>query len=105
VPDDERLEIVDVGQGIVRITAHYGFQDEPKIPAALRLARAQGLDLDIDHTSYFLSHMTLLPGPDPGMATWRKRLYVLMSRNSRNAALYFGLPSDHVVEIGGHIEL
>jgi K+ transporter len=39
------------------------------------------------------------------MATWRKRLYVLMSRNSRNAALYFGLPSDHVVEIGGHIEL
>jgi KUP system potassium uptake protein len=105
VPDSERLDVQEVGPGIVRVKAQYGFQDEPKIPKALRLAAEQGLDIDVDHASYFLSHMTLLRGPLPGMATWRKRLYIAMSRNSRNAALYFGLPSEQVVEIGGHIEL
>ena len=54
-----------------------GFQEEPNIPAALRLARDQGLDLDVEDASYFLHHMTLLIGARPGMAHWRT------SRSSR----------------------
>jgi KUP system potassium uptake protein len=39
------------------------------------------------------------------MARWRKQLFVVMSRNARSAAQFFGLPSNRVVELGAQIEL
>jgi KUP system potassium uptake protein len=38
------------------------------------------------------------------MAGWRKRLFVLMSRNAQSAAQFFQLPSNRVVEMGSQIE-
>jgi K+ transporter len=33
------------------VKAHYGFQDEPKIPKALRSPPSRGLDIDVDRAS------------------------------------------------------
>ena len=38
------------------------------------------------------------------MARWRKKLFVVMSRNAQSAARFFGLPSNRVVELGAQIE-
>jgi KUP system potassium uptake protein len=38
------------------------------------------------------------------MARWRKKLFVLMSRNAQSAVRFFGLPSNRVVELGAQIE-
>jgi KUP system potassium uptake protein len=38
------------------------------------------------------------------MAVWRKRLFAAISRNATNAAAYFRLPSDQVIEIGTRVE-
>jgi len=79
VGDDERLEIDDLlfpDDGISLVTARFGFQDRPDIPAALRLACAQnGLGADVDHASYFLSRITINPTRAPGMARWRKQIF------------------------------
>jgi KUP system potassium uptake protein len=105
VADDRRLTIESLGDGIHRVEAAYGFQDRMSIPAALRLARAAGLDIDPDEASYFLNRMALVPTRAPGMAFWRKRLFVAMSRNASTAASFFQLPSDRVIELGTQVDI
>jgi KUP system potassium uptake protein len=105
VPPEERLTIQAIGQGIYRVQAAYGFQDTPDIPAALALAKGQGLDIDPATTSYLLNRMALVPSAAPGMALWRKRLFVTMTRNANTAASFFRLPSDQVVELGTQVDI
>ncbi|HEX3867132.1 MAG TPA: hypothetical protein VHV78_10275, partial [Gemmatimonadaceae bacterium] len=40
----------------------------------------------------------------PRMARWRKRLFVIMSRNARSATEFFGIPPNRVVELGAQVE-
>jgi KUP system potassium uptake protein len=42
--------------------------------------------------------------PRKRMAMWRKRLFVLMSRNAQTATAFFGLPPNRVVEMGAQIQ-
>jgi KUP system potassium uptake protein len=38
------------------------------------------------------------------MARWRKKLFVVMSRNAQSATQFFGLPPNRVMELGAQIE-
>ena len=109
MPESERLEIDDLlipDDGIVLVTARFGFQDDPDVPATLRLAKARaGLAIDVDQASYFLSRITIAPTGRRGMARWRKRLFTTMSRNAAGRGQYFGLPHDRVVAFGSQIEV
>jgi KUP system potassium uptake protein len=110
VSDDERLDIDELGyadDGITHVKATYGFQDDTDVPAALRLCEARGLErpIDVDEASFFLSRMTIIPGPRHGMMPWRKRLFVTLARNAADASDYFRLPHDSVVSMGSHVEL
>ena len=108
VADEDRIELDDLiipDDGIVLVTARFGFQDEPNVPSALRLAKELGeLDMDIDAATYFLSRVTVAPTDAPGMTRWRKRLFSVISRNSADRASYFGLPEERVVSFGSAIE-
>jgi KUP system potassium uptake protein len=109
-PPEERCMIDDLGygdDGISHVTARFGFQDKPNVPATLRLAAEQGLEshIDVEHASYFLSQITINPTRNGGMARWRKRLFVAISKNSASPVEYFGLPDDQTVTMGSHIEL
>ena len=108
VGDDERIEIDEVvipDDGISLVHARYGFSDRPDIPAALRQARDQGLDLDVEGASYFLSRITIVATGAPGMNRWRKRLVVALSRTAASPAEHFSLPDGRVVALGGNIDL
>ena len=76
-------------------------------PSVLRLAATAGLEcpLEVDEASYFLSTIELRRGDAPGMARWRKRLFVATSHITADAAEYFGLPRDRTVIMGSQIEL
>jgi KUP system potassium uptake protein len=94
--------------GITVLTATFGFQDEPNIPATLRLAAASNLlegTLETDKASYFLSQITIVATNAPGMSRWRKRLFLTMAHNAANPAAYFGLPDDRTVTIGERIDV
>jgi KUP system potassium uptake protein len=106
----ERVTVDDLGHtddNILHVTARFGFQDEPNIPDALRLARAKGVecDLDLDEPSYFLSRITIVPCAEPTMPHWRKALFVALIRHAASPAEHFGLPDDRTVEMGFQIPL
>ena len=104
----ERVEIDDLlipHDGIALVKAHFGFGDEPDVPGALRLAREQGLDIDVDHAFYFLTRVTINVTRASGLARWRKQLFKGINRNAANPAAYFGLPEDQVVHLGSSVDI
>ena len=110
VPVEEQVQCDDLGysdDGISHVSVRLGFQDEPKVPRLLRLAAEDGLEsqVDLQNPSYYLSQITIVPTEKPGLARWRKRLFVAISRNSASPVEYFGLPGDRVVTMGSHIDL
>jgi KUP system potassium uptake protein len=110
VPPAEQVACDDLGygdDGISHVTARVGFQDDKDVPTLLRLAQEKGLERDIDlqNPSYYLSQITIVPTDDPGLAGWRKRLFVAISRNSASPVDYFNLPGDRVVTMGSHVDL
>ncbi|WP_163511140.1 potassium transporter Kup [Fodinicola acaciae] len=110
VPDDRRIGIDHLGyhdDGIIHVTARFGYMDSPDVPAALSLldpADTEG-PLDLDNASYFLSKIELERGHKPTMAAWRKHLFIATSFITADAADYFNLPLDRTVILGSHIEV
>jgi KUP system potassium uptake protein len=108
--DEERITIDELGykrDGIIHVSACYGYMERPNIPAALRLldpAHTEG-HIDVDTASYFLSKLELVSGDQPTMAEWRKQLFIATSYITSDAASYFSLPLDRTVSIGSRIEV
>jgi KUP system potassium uptake protein len=110
VPLRERLAIDQLGytdDGIIHLSARFGFQDDQDVPALLAEARGLSDELDIDPAEafYFLSHITIERSDRPGMGTWRKRLFIGLAHNAATPAAYFKLPVDRTVVMGSRIEL
>ena len=108
VPDAERVAVDDLvipDDGIAHVTIRFGFQDEPDVPRALALAADQGLEIDLEHASYFLSRITIHSTRARGMARWRKSLFKAISRNAASPVERFGLPEARVVSLGSSIDL
>jgi KUP system potassium uptake protein len=106
VPEKERLEVEDFGNGLSRVKMYYGFMDEPNIPQALEGAANRGFAIvDPKEPTYFLGRETIIATRRPGMARWRERLFAFIARNATTATAYFGIPPNRVVELGEQIEL
>ncbi len=105
VPFDRRVQVAALVPGFWRVTVHYGFKNAPDIPQAVQLCAAQGLSINLFETSYFLSRETIVPTPGPGMALWREGLFALMSRNAGNAADFFRLSGNCVIELGTRVQI
>ena len=63
------------------------------------------LDIDPDDALYFLSRLSIQRGDKPGMARWRKRLFIGLAHNAASPAAGFCLPEDRTVVMGAHLEL
>ena len=104
VPEAERVHVIPLEHGFVRVTATYGFMETPDVPEILGLCVPCGLATHPNQTSYYLGRERLIPRGPAKMARWRKSLFVFMSRNAQPATQFFGLPPNRVVELGAQIE-
>jgi KUP system potassium uptake protein len=99
--------------------------ETPDVPAVLQaLGRPDGnrrpIGMKLMATTFYLGRETLIATssskrrgtapPTDGvptvgrMAVWRKKLFILMTRNARSATAFFGLPPNRVVELGAQIQ-
>jgi KUP system potassium uptake protein len=105
VAEDHRITTDAIGYGIYSIRLVYGFMEDPHVPNALHAARTAGFDIDTDDITYFLGRETILVTGRRGMARWREKLFVLMTRNAVAATAFFRLPAERVVELGVQVEI
>ncbi len=105
VPADQRFEVEAHGEGFYRVILHFGFIDEPDVPAALALCHLQELDFSPMRTTYFLSRETVIPSKMEGMARWREALFAFMLKNANGNLRFFKLPFNRVIELGTQVEM
>ena len=96
--------------GITHIAATFGFQDRTDFPEVLRRAAAANPDLlgpagDPEQASYFLSRITLHRTRRPGLARWRKTLFIAMAHNAASQAEFLRLPADRTVVLSAEVSL
>ncbi|MDK6079234.1 potassium transporter Kup [Massilia varians] len=105
VPAEERIKVTPLGHDCYQIDLFYGFVEERNVPAELKDCAAHGLVFEAMETSYFIARQNIISKPGTGMMPWREHLYSSMARNARDAADYFKLPSNRVVELGTQVEI
>ncbi|MDB4907648.1 MAG: kup [Gemmatimonadetes bacterium] len=123
VPAEQRVSAERLEHGFWRVMARYGFMQTPDVNEILSVARVQGLKARPSETTFYLGRERIIVldrkqkgregarrAPDVPeaqkieMARWRKKLFVLMSRNARSATEFFGIPPNRVVELGAQVE-
>ncbi|MGE5686075.1 MAG: potassium transporter Kup [Gemmatimonadota bacterium] len=110
VAEEDRLRSASLGEGFCQVIAHYGFMESPDVPAIIGALsqpppRGLGLTVNLMQTTFYLGRETLIATGRTKMATWRKKLFIVMTRNAQSAATFFRLPPNRVVELGAQIQL
>lgn len=105
VPENERVNVTALGEGLYRVVAHYGFMETPNISELFRSGKARELDVKFAVTTFYLGRETLIATGKTRMARWRIKLFSFMSRNALDATAFFGIPPGRVVELGMQVEL
>ncbi len=103
VPESQRVAVETINAQFSKVRVFFGFMDTPDLPRALEWCGEQGMHLEAMDTSFFLGRESLIPKPGAAMAFWREKLFVSMFRNAGDAAAYFRLPPNRVVELGSQV--
>jgi KUP system potassium uptake protein len=109
VAELDRIDVDPLGyaDGIIRVTARFGYMESPNVSAVLRLldeAQTEG-PITIDTASYFLSKVELTRGDAPTMMSWRKHLFIATSYLAADPVEHFKLPRDRTVIMGARIDV
>ncbi|GGM17765.1 MULTISPECIES: KUP/HAK/KT family potassium transporter [Micromonospora] len=100
-------DLGDPHDGVLHISVVFGFQDLTDIPAVLRRAttdpRAAGIDSD--QVRYFVSRITLRRTDAPGLAGWRKRLFVLLAHRAAGHVEFLRLPAERTTVRSAEVPL
>lgn len=102
VPLAERVRVEKLAPNLLRVTAHFGFVQNPKMDQILEYCREAGDAVAFSEPIYyFLARPRVVPaqGPD-AMAPWRRSMYDFMLRSARPFTDSLGLPPDQVIEFG-----
>jgi KUP system potassium uptake protein len=104
VHEAERLEVEELGMGVWRVVARYGFMEHPDVPAVLAECARYNLSCSADKVSFFLGRETIIP-TRRNIPLWQAKYFALLSRGSQSAMEFFKLPPNRVIELGTQIEV
>jgi KUP system potassium uptake protein len=120
VDEADRVQCRELGEGFYQIVAHYGFMETPDVPAILRslgqpATTGTPVSVTVTSTTFYLGRETLIATDGRRrdaasastvgrMARWRKKLFIVMTRNAQSATAFFSLPPNRVVELGAQIQ-
>jgi KUP system potassium uptake protein len=108
VDPEQRVKLIPVGAGIIRVVLYFGFMEHPNIMEGLQLAcrDAALCGIEPERITFYSRRIMVIPkGIVPGMAVWRQRIFAAMHLNANLPAAYFGVPASQVVEVGLEVEI
>jgi KUP system potassium uptake protein len=96
---EERVTIEHLSDRLVRVVAHFGYMEPPRISPILSSCSAGGLHIEDPETSFFYADPKLVPAAH-GMPRSLRWLFGVLARNSRPLPDDLQIPADRRVEIG-----
>ena len=103
VVEAERVRVVRVAPSLTQIVATFGYMELPRIAPVIEAARAQGIDLDRDNTSFFYADPKI-EDADGGEGNFLQRVFVLMQRSARPLPDDLGIPAERRVELSVRVD-
>jgi len=97
---DNRVFVKHLPLGAWLVEAHFGYMEQPDVPAALRACESHGLSIDPQQASYFLGRRVIRMSPKSAMPFWQQRIFIMLANQSARAIEFFRIPPDRVVELG-----
>jgi KUP system potassium uptake protein len=101
--ESERVAYKDLGHGFASLSLRFGFMEDPDVPKALKQWAIPGPSFDPMRSTFFASREALTAKADQGMALWRDKLFLIMSRNATPATEFFSIPGNRLVELGTQV--
>jgi KUP system potassium uptake protein len=105
VSEANRVEVERLGKGFHTVIAHYGFTEQPDIPAALRACRPHGIAYDEMETSFFLGRETLIPAQRSTLGRLRRDWFISLSHSASATKTFFRIPPNRAIELGNQIQV
>ena len=105
VPDDEKVSVMVLSDGLTRIVAKFGYMEKPSVPRILAKARMRGVEFDIMQTSFFLARFQIRSAKPSVMPVWQHVIFTGLARIANDATDFFDIPSGRVVWLGGQIKI
>ncbi|MES2997474.1 MAG: potassium transporter Kup [Verrucomicrobiota bacterium] len=106
VDPGERLDLIELGEGMMDVTLRFGFAETPDVPQMLGTYLPEKIRFKPGKTTFFLGRETYRMSKDANMFDRiRLSLFGAMARNASPATAYFQLPPGRVVELGAQITL
>ncbi len=105
VNTEEVIEIENPTEGFYRVVAYYGFMDNANIQQVIEILNNKGIKIKMENTTFFLGRELLVVKDKAGITRFRKKLFVLLSRNSQRVTEFFNIPTDRVFEVGSQIDI
>jgi KUP system potassium uptake protein len=99
VSEDEMAKVEELGSGLWRISAAYGFTQQPHLMRLLKCSSIEKLGVDLDKLVFYVPEAQL----EYRGKWWRRRLgqiYEFLGCNSLSVANYLGIPARNVVHVG-----
>jgi KUP system potassium uptake protein len=105
VGDAERLSVREIGEGVWRAVARYGYMESPDVSAVIERIGEAGVPLRPSEATYYFNREMVMTGGAARMPQWQKHFYGFLSRNARQARDYYNLPPMQIIEVGLPIQL
>lgn len=101
----EKLKIIDLGHNVYEVIYSIGFKEIPNIMQIFDRCDQNGLCLDLNDTSFFMSRGIPFSTLHPRMNLWRAKLFIFLAKNAMHATEYYKVPYARVVELGVRIKI
>ncbi len=105
VAPEQRLEVREIGKGVWRALARYGYMESPDVTELIEAIGTRGVPLKPSEATYYFNREMIITGGDARMWEWQKHFYGFLSRNARQARDYYQLPPMQIIEVGLPIQL
>jgi KUP system potassium uptake protein len=105
VSEASRVEIERLGKGFYSMIVHYGFMEQPDVPAALRGCRPQGIAYDEMETSFFLGRETLVPAQHSRIGRLRRNVFISLAHSASASKTFFRIPPNRAIELGNQVQV
>lgn len=105
ISTDKRIEVEKLGKGFFNVVIHHGFFETPDVPLFLQEAHRFGLAFDIETTTFFIGHETLVPSEHSALGPLRTWLYMKLASSELSPAHFYQLPPGRVVELGTQVSI
>ncbi|MFO1169520.1 MAG: potassium transporter Kup [Hyphomicrobiaceae bacterium] len=105
VATDEKIEVSELSEGVLRIIAKVGYMERPDVQQLLALSRRQGLHFDLMQTSFFLSRFRYVSDARSGMPKWQDKVFIGLTKVAADVTDFYHIPSGRLVELGSQMSI